>query len=1009
MADAYNEYFSNQEKYTKIYGKLSLFIMQVGSFFEAYQTIDEGYDLQLISNILNISVTKKNKSIISIDRKNPYMLGFPCVALQKYIKILIDNGYTIIVMEQVSPAPKPRREITGIYSPSTYINEISKPDSNFLLTIFLEEINSNKKNKIYMAGLSLIEASTGYIKIHETFSSKDDEKISLDEIVKFINSFSPTEILLVSNNIQTNINEIILYLELHDKKFIHKTLNDIKNMKGYNNFQNISYQSTLLKKIYKINTCPIDYLNLETYTLGRDAFILSLLYLSDHNSNLLTNLSKPEIYIKEDKMHLGNNPIYQLDVFAKDDKTLFSIENSYKCLFDIINKTLTPMGRRYLKNVLIEPLINCKIINFKYDIIENLQKTYNTFEQVLSEIKDVERLDRKINLKNINPIEFYQWILFQENALKLVNLIYSDKILTNLLNNVESVKIAILKKKLENLIKYLNETFEIDQLEKYLLNDITGNIFIKGKYVEIDELQNSIEICTNFMHKLAEFFDSILKDKTNKKSDDQFIKIDSNDRDGYYLILSNKRAEVLQTELKKSDKISITIGSKIINIKTSSINFIKPVKGSNTKVFCNEIKQKSDKINEYMDEIKIMLKEKFIEELSKLSDMYEINIITNFIGHFDFLLSGAKVANKFYYNKPIINNKYDKKSYFIAKDLRHPIVERINTDIEFIPTDIELGTEKQDGILLFGLNSAGKSTLQKAIGLSVLLAQIGYFVPASNFEYYPYNSMLTRISSNDNLFKGLSAFTLEVSELTAILKRNSRNTLIIADEICKGTEHHSSLIIVMTIIKMLSESQTSFITATHLHDICNFKELSQLKNISKYYLHVEYDEKNNKLIYDRKLHEGSGSNFYGLLVAKCLINDKTFTDYSNIISKDLKVSDISSDKKSRYNNKLYVQKCQICNKIPLENEIPLETHHINFQKDCDNNGLINNKKYIHKNHMSNLTILCHKCHDKIDTGLLKIDGYKETSNGQELNYKNLLEIDNKLNKKIEKTLKKIKN
>jgi DNA mismatch repair protein MutS len=214
MADAYNEYFTNQDKYTKIYGKLSLFIMQVGSFFEAYQTMDEGYDLQLISNILNIAVTKKNKSIISVDRKNPYMLGFPCIAIQKYIKILIDHGYTIIVMEQVSPAPKPRREITGIYSPSTYINDISKPDSNFLLTILLEEINSNKisNKKIYMAGLSLIEASTGYIKIHETFSSKNDEKISLDEIVKFINSFTPTEILLVTNNIHMNINEIILYL-----------------------------------------------------------------------------------------------------------------------------------------------------------------------------------------------------------------------------------------------------------------------------------------------------------------------------------------------------------------------------------------------------------------------------------------------------------------------------------------------------------------------------------------------------------------------------------------------------------------------------------------------------------------------------------------------------------------------------------------------------------------------------------------------------------------------------
>ena len=331
--------------------------MQVGSFFEAYQTFDEGYDLQILSNVLNIAVTKKDKSI-PVSNKNPYMLGFPCIAIQKFIKILIDNGYTIVLMEQVSPAPKPRREITGIYSPSTYINEISKPDSNYLLTIFLEESTLlNSKKKIYLAGLSLIEPSTGYIKVYETLSSKNDDKISLDEIVKFINSFNPSETFIVSNNI-TNINEIIYYLELSNKNFIHNTLNDVKKMKGYNNFQSLTFQSDLLKKIYKIKSSPIDLLNLEKYTLGRDAFILSLMYLSDHNPNLLINISKPEIYIKEDKMHLGNNPISQLDIFIKDDRSLYSIENSYRSLFDIINQTLTPMGRRYLKNQLIEPLID---------------------------------------------------------------------------------------------------------------------------------------------------------------------------------------------------------------------------------------------------------------------------------------------------------------------------------------------------------------------------------------------------------------------------------------------------------------------------------------------------------------------------------------------------------------------------------------------------------------------------------------------------------------------------
>jgi DNA mismatch repair protein MutS len=1004
MINLYHEYFFYQDKYYKIYGKFTIVLMQVGGFFEAYQTLTQGYDLQILSNMLNIIMTKPDKSITNIDIKNPRMIGFPLNALEKYIKILIENCYTVILLEQVTPSPKPKREITHIYSPSTYINELIKPDSNYLLTIMIEE-TKYKNNKIYIGGLSLIEPSTGYIKLHETISNVNDEKISLDEIVKFINSFMPTEIILVTSNI-SNINEIILYLELNNKKFIHKKLEEIKKLKGYSNFQSISYQTDFLKKIYNINKSPIEALNIERYTIGRDAFILSLLYLSDYNSNLLTKIAKPEIYIKEDRMHLGNNPINQLDVFTKEDNTFYSIDNTYKCLFDIINKTSTPMGRRYLKNLLIEPLIDSEKIKLSYDIIEILQKTNNKYESILSEIKDTERLDRKINLKTIHPMEFSKWYTYQKKSIELLEQIYEDKLLTKLLNMYDDIKIQNINIKLKEMVKYIESMYKMEELEKYIINDIKRNIFIENKYPEIDEIEKSINTCTNFINLLAKYFNDIISEKNNS------IKILSNERDGFYLSLSNKRALLLEQTITKDIQIDNIV------IKISSIKFIKSAtNNSNTKIICDEIKNSSNKIIEYEDKIKMIIKDKYIEELTKIINEYENNIqkVTRIIGKFDFLLSGAKIANKYYYNKPKINDKYNNKSYFIAEKLRHPIVERINLDTEYIPTDIELGTEKQDGILLFGLNSAGKSTLQKSIGLNIMMAQIGYYVAASNFEYYPYKSIFTRISSNDNLFKGLSAFTLELTEITAILKRNSNNTLIIADEICKGTEHMSSIIIVMTIIKMLSESQTSFITATHLHEICELKELSDIKNVNKYHLHVECDENNNKLVYDRTLKPGSGSSFYGLLVAKYLINDNKFTEYTIKISSEVMSSNsYTSEKKSKYNSRLYIQKCYICNKIPKNGEIPLETHHINFQKDCDENGYINEKKYLHKNHMSNLVVLCSKCHDKIDNNQIKINGYKETTKGKELEYyrkkNNLDEIHIKnedLNIQIKKLLNKL--
>ena len=193
--------------------------------------------------------------------------------------------------------------------------------------------------------------------------------------------------------------------------------------------------------------------------------------------------------------------------------------------------------------------------------------------------------------------------------------------------------------------------------------------------------------------------------------------------------------------------------------------------------------------------------------------------------------------------------------------------------------------------------------MQKAIGINIIMAQMGYPVAAKELIYYPYHSLMTRISSNDNIFKGLSSFALEMSELRAIIKRSNQNTLVIADEVCKGTEHKSSLIIVLTMIELLSKVKTSFITATHLHDIINFDRLNKLNNIKLYHLHVEYDEEKNLIKYDRNLKEGSGNNFYGLNVAKYLIADDKFMNLANNIKIDIfELSDLLNCKTSNYLN-----------------------------------------------------------------------------------------------------------
>lgn len=985
-----DEYFRLFDKYSNKYGKNNtILLMQVGSFHEAYQTLDKGPILQKISDMLNIMVSRKNKSITDISMKNPWMMGFPSPSLQKFLKILIDNGYTVVIGDQVTAPPNPKRAITNIISPGTYLDD-NTPDVNNIISIYIEEVNN-----MYLIGLSTLDLTTGKSIVHEIYSQTDDKKICLDETIRFMYSNLAKEIVITTNNIDSNkINEIVSYLEISDKTYHYQTITQMMNA-GKKSIFKLSYQQEVLKKIYK-NTgllSPIEYLDLEQLTYGRLSFIILLNYAYDHSHNIINNIDKPELFNESKYLNLGNNAMFQLNLltFDRDNLTnMYNEKTQYKSLFDVLNKTSTPMGRRLLKHNLSQPLVSVSEIESRYTFIDQLMKN-NKWEEVkqkLVGINDIERYSRKISLNIINPIDFYNWIQSISNSMELYNYLLSNK-----LNICDSRDILL---NMNKMLSFISKHFEVDELSKYLINDISGRIFKNGYHKDIDTLNKKIDKCSKYMDAISWGLSTYLDNYLKTNSDNKLIKIESNDREGYFLILTKRRAEVLENSLKTNKIIKFEYETNEYVLKYEDLEFRHLPKGNNSKIFITEFVRNSSRMIEYIDELKSLQKKYYVEFLSNLWTKYEklINIINKSIALIDYLKAGAEIAIKYHYCIPTITNKYNEKSYFKAFELRHPIIELINTDLEYIPTDIELGTsigyqssndnKSQDGILLFGLNSAGKSSLQKSIGIAIIMAQMGYPVASKNFTYYPYNSLFTRISANDNIFKGLSSFALEISELRSIIKRSNKNTLVIADEVCKGTEHKSSLIIVMTMLEILSKKETSFITATHLHDITAIDRLSNLKNIKLYHLHVEYNEEKNTILYDRVLKSGSGDNFYGLNVAKFLISDDRFMNLANEIKKEIfELPDLLSNKTSNYNSNLYMDKCQLCGHIPKKSEIPLETHHIAFQKDF-NNGINNKKFHLQKNHKSNLVVLCHKCHDEIDRDNIVIKGWTNSNNNNEL-------------------------
>jgi len=209
-----DEYLEYHEKYSQKYGKdKTIILLQVGSFYECYATTKRGPNIHEISNLLNTACVKKDKSVSEISEKNPYMLGFPLAAQVKFINILIEKEYTVVIIDQVTVPPEPKREVTAIYSPGTYINGM-KPDNNYLVSIYIEDEQQKNGTLLTCIGMAAIDITVGKVIINETYSSINDNKLALDETIRFLNSINPAEIILYY---EKDVKHIINYLELANK------------------------------------------------------------------------------------------------------------------------------------------------------------------------------------------------------------------------------------------------------------------------------------------------------------------------------------------------------------------------------------------------------------------------------------------------------------------------------------------------------------------------------------------------------------------------------------------------------------------------------------------------------------------------------------------------------------------------------------------------------------------------------------------------------------------------
>lgn len=915
------QYFELYKEYTKKFGEKTAILMCVGSFYECYGIFEFG-NIHKISDVLGgMSIVKKNKSKEESE-KNPLMMGFPDYSLDRHITKLIANGWTVVRVDQFDQEFKgdKERKVTQIYSASTYVdNEIQF--NNYLVGIDYEIVNG--KNYIYFIALEL---STGGCKCIDMYDTQENTDNCLNNFERHIAAFNPTEIVItetVSKN--KELYTSILSFINTDKCFVH-------SIKINNEYSKLAYQNIFFTKVF-----GSEEIGLESYPELKSTLIFTIQFAYEHDPNIIQKLNIPEIICDDELLNLNNDAIHQL--------YLVPMEGRKTSLFDIVNFTSTNIGGRLLKERLLRPTSSIEELTKRYSLITDVIEDSKNIKKILSNICDIEKKHRKIVMNKLSPDEFSKLQVSYTNVLAILN----TQSLTETINNniLKSTNVETITKKFTVFYNKCESSFNFEKMEKMTIASIDCNIFKIGIYTDIDELQTKIDNCKIRLNNIR---DDIIEDI----GINDCVKIMYPDKEDYYFETTVKRAE----KLKKNVKYNIT------NLKSCA------------KITTTESVSISNKLKSLEREMAKIVSEKYIEFLQLIITKYKnlLKLIVKIIAQIDVAVSSAICATKYAYYKPTITSVREtsvrekngvnpslretsgvseKKSFIKCENIRHPIIERDESK-EYIGNDICIGNnneENYNSMLLYGVNTSGKSSLIRAIGCNLVLAQAGLYVPSNNFEYYPYKEMVCKISRIDNLFKAESTFQNELFELNTILKKQGINTLILADELASGSESYSASSLVATTIETLIESNTTFIISTHMHEIVKFDEIKTNDKLSICHLGILNGEPT------RKLESGVGDELYGLEYASKYGISSEFIKRAFYFRNKIenRNQEILSTKKSRYNSEVYIDKCNRCGST-----LELCTHHIEEQHTADKHGII--KEKFHKNSGFNLEVLCNNCH-----------------------------------------------
>ena len=815
---------------------------RLGDFYEMF--FDDAIN---VSRELELTLTGKE---CGRENRAP-MCGIPYHAGEIYASRLVQNGYKIAICEQVENPKNAKgivkRDVIKIMTPGTITdgNLLDEKKNNYIMSIF--------KDGMYY-GIAAFDISTG-----EAYATEIKSDNNFQKLINEISRFNPSELIAndYMNDSINEINELKHRFEVFisvDKK-IEKTeveadrnfVPDFFNMKSsmtklddkfddetiHNTFDIIDEQGNLIK-------------NISDRYLAVNAIGILLKYVEETQKIKPENLNKIVLYEVVKYMALDINSRRNLELTER-----LKDKSKKGTLLWVLDKTETSMGGRLIRRWINDPLVNVDDINARLNAVEEIKNDLLLSDRIVESLKsiyDIERLAGKISYGTVN-------------ARDLISLKNSVMQLPNLKETIKDVNSEFLKN-IDSELDILSDIYELIEasiVEEPPLTVKEGGLIKKGYKPEIDEL---IEATTNGKQWLANV-EIREKELTGIKN----LKIGYNKIFGYYIEVSKSNVKDIPED-RYIRKQTLTTGERYIT---------------------EELKKMENEILGAKEKIIALEYDEFVNIRNEIqSNAKRIQRTASAISKLDVIQGLANVANELNYCKPEIMDD----DVIDIKNGRHPVVEKIIPYGDFVQNDSLLNASENRLNIITGPNMAGKSTFMRQVALITIMAQIGSFVPAEYAHIGVVDKVFTRVGASDDLSSGESTFMVEMMEVANILKNATDRSLVILDEIGRGTSTYDGLSIAWAVAEYVSKLKSKTLFATHYHELVGLEgKIDGAKNY-----HITVKERGEDIIFLRKIVEGGTDESYGIHVAKLAGVQKEVTNRANEILFKLEKKNIMNGK-----------------------------------------------------------------------------------------------------------------